>query len=275
MREDVTSNLVETCVFSTEHPELAAQGVWRTGFTVVSKNHERASIERDERFGHVHLCLAGSAMVLGKRGWHELQKGQAYVCPPGKSWKWRFEDGDAPWRVLFVRLLAKSDLPLHYPERDAYVVEQCRRDDLAWAFRRLSRESSSQARPTVLHHLGALIHFHCREIIGRENLEGGLGDLWSEVLNDLSFPWTVNKLAKRCGMGREALRQRCVAETGRSPMKHLSHLRMQHACHLLLDMALTLDEVAEALGYATQFSFSKAFLAHTGIRPSAYRQQNQ
>ena len=84
----------------------------------------------------------------------------------------------------------------------------------------------------------------------------------------------MDKLAKRTGMGREALRQKCVAETGRSPMKHLNHLRIQHACHLLLDQALTLDEVAEAVGYSTQFSFSKAFLAHTGTRPSAYRQSN-
>ena len=58
-------------------------------------------------------------------------------------------------------------------------------------------------------------------------------------------------------------------------MKHLNHLRIQHACHLLLDQALTLDEVAEAVGYSTQFSFSKAFLTHTGTRPSAYRQSNQ
>lgn len=269
------SDLIETCVFSSEHPELASQGVWRIGFTTVSKSHERPSTERDERFGHVHLCLAGSAQVLTGNGWHDLQAGQAWVCPPGRSWEWRYASGGTPWKVLFVRLLAKPDLPLRYPEEEAYVVEQCHRDDLPWAYRRLCRESSSEARPTVLQHLGALIHFHCREIVGRENTGGDLEELWSEVLADLSHRWTVDKLAKRTGMGREALRQKCVAETGRSPMKHLNHLRIQHACHLLLDQALTLDEVAEAVGYSTQFSFSKAFLAHTGTRPSAYRQSNQ
>jgi AraC family transcriptional regulator len=68
---------------------------------------------------------------------------------------------------------------------------------------------------------------------------------------------------------------KCVAAIGRSPMKHLNHLRMQHARHLLLDQDLTLDEVAEAVGYSTAFSFSKAFLAHTGTRPSTYRQKHQ
>jgi len=275
MKKLTALDLIETCVFSTEHPELAAQGVWRIGFTVVSKSHERSSTPRDEQFGHVHLCLSGSARVVTGGELHRLGAGQAYVCPPGKSWKWRFEEGDVPWKVLFVRLLAKQDLPLHYPRGGAYVVEHCRRDDLPWVFRRLCRESSSGARAAVLHHLGALVHFHCREIVSREYIEGDLGNLWSEVLSDLSYGWTVEKLAELSGMGREALRQKCVAATGRSPMKHLGHLRMQQARHLLLDRDLTLDEVAEALGYSSQFSFSKAFLTHTGTRPSAYRKQNQ
>ena len=117
------------------------------------------------------------------------------------------------------------------------------------------------------------VSFHCREIVAGENAAGNLQELWSEVLVDLSYRWTVDTLAERSGMGREALRMKCVAATGRSPMKHLNHLRMQHARHLLLDLDLTLDEVAEAVGYATAFSFSKAFLAHTGTRPSTYRQK--
>ena len=84
-------DLVETCVFSTEHPELASQGVWRIGFTTVSKSHQRPSNGRDEKFGHVHLCLAGSAQVLTGNGWHDLQAGQAWVCPPGrKAWIWSY-----------------------------------------------------------------------------------------------------------------------------------------------------------------------------------------
>jgi AraC-like DNA-binding protein len=275
MKKLTEDNLIETCVFSTEHPELAAQGIWRIGYTTVSKSHDRPSTARDERFGHVHVTLAGSAQVLTGNGWHDLRPGQAYVCPPGESWRWRSTAGKAPWKVMFVRLLAKPDLPLHYAGSDPYVVDQCRKDDLAWAYRRLCMESSSEARPTVMHHLGALCHFHCREIVSGENAATNLQDLWSEVLADLSYRWTVDRLAERSGMGREALRMKCVAATGRSPMKHLNHLRMQHACHLLLDQDLTLDEVAEAVGYSTAFSFSKAFLAHTGTRPSTYRQKHQ
>ena len=64
MKQLTESNLIETCVFSADFPELAAQGIWRLGFTTVSKSHDRPSTARDEKFGHVHVCLAGSAQVL-------------------------------------------------------------------------------------------------------------------------------------------------------------------------------------------------------------------
>jgi hypothetical protein len=77
MKKLTEDNLIETCVFSTEHPELAAQGIWRIGYTTVSKSHDRPSTARDEKFGHVHVTLAGSAQVLTGHGWHDLWAGQA------------------------------------------------------------------------------------------------------------------------------------------------------------------------------------------------------
>lgn len=274
VKELSTADLRESCVFATEHKQLAAHGIWRIGHTVVKRKFLRKSSVRDQKFGHVHLCLSGTADVEVAGRWHVLRPGQAYICPPGENWQWSFHDDEKPWRVVFARLIDGKDQSLLFPERHPYIAES-NRVDLVWAYKKLSHESTFQARPVILSCLAEMIHFHCREMISRVSFNDRLGDLWNDIVSSLSHKWTINMMVERSGMGKESLRTRCIKETGRSPIGHLSYLRMQKACHLLVDQNISLEEIAQMVGYETAFSFSRAFMAHTGMRPSVYRKQNR
>ena len=50
----------------------------------------------------------------------------------------------------------------------------------------------------------------------------------------------------------------CQKHLGRSPMKHLTFLRIQRATDLLVGTDQTLDLIARSVGYNTASSFSKA-----------------
>jgi AraC-like DNA-binding protein len=72
-------------------------------------------------------------------------------------------------------------------------------------------------------------------------------------------------------MSAEHLRRSCRAEIGRSPMRHLAHLRMRAAATLLATDSCTIDSLAKRLGYASAFALSAASKRATGVPPGAYR----
>lgn len=269
-----TAQLVEECIFATEHEELAAHGIWRIGYTVVRKSVERVASDRDKRFGHLHLVVAGEARVRVNDGWQAVVPGMAYICPPGADWAWQYDEQSSPWTVLFVRLLKGRGAPVSYSQPASHTVSGISPDDLLWVFQGLARESRQQARPLILSLMAELVMHHVREAISGNTPDRVLASLWNEVVCNLDHKWTIEEMTARTGLHTEALRRKCLEETGLSPGKHVTRLRMRHACHLLTDKRMSLDEVAASVGYESQFSFSKAFLAHTGMRPSAYRKQN-
>ncbi len=84
-------------------------------------------------------------------------------------------------------------------------------------------------------------------------------------------PWTLDELARAVGASRTALAVRFKALVGESPMSYLTHWRIARAANLLRSDRASLDRVAEAVGYASQPVFSKAFRRVTGHTPARWR----
>ena len=78
---------------------------------------------------------------------------------------------------------------------------------------------------------------------------------------------TVGDLAAAMGMSDSALTQRCRAVLGASPARAFASYRMDHAAALLSHGGMRVKEVAETLGYADQFHFSRAFKRRHGKPP--------
>ncbi len=64
-------------------------------------------------------------------------------------------------------------------------------------------------------------------------------------------------------------------EMGRSPMDMLAEIRMEHAKRLLLTSDYPLRQIAQAVGYSSEFYFSSRFKQVTGLSPSSYVQRNR
>ncbi|MDQ7808657.1 AraC family transcriptional regulator [Amycolatopsis sp. A133] len=59
--------------------------------------------------------------------------------------------------------------------------------------------------------------------------------------------------------------------TGQTPHRFLTGLRVEEAKRLLRETTLPLERIAPRCGFAGPGALSAAFVRHTGIRPSAYR----
>lgn len=90
--------------------------------------------------------------------------------------------------------------------------------------------------------------------------------------DDPTRAWTVDALANRAATSRSVLDERFRALLGRSPIRYLTEWRMQIAADLLRSTTLTIAQVAERSGYASDASFSRAFCRHVGVSPAQWRE---
>ena len=84
-------------------------------------------------------------------------------------------------------------------------------------------------------------------------------------------PLGLGEIARSLGISPSHLRARFRASCGVSIGRHLRQLRLEQACGLLRLGPQRVSEVAEQCGFASIYSFSRAFRLAYGVSPLAYR----
>ncbi|HEY3330184.1 MAG TPA: helix-turn-helix transcriptional regulator [Capsulimonadaceae bacterium] len=80
----------------------------------------------------------------------------------------------------------------------------------------------------------------------------------------------LDALAAAIGISPRRMRQAFAQHTGRSPKRYFTEVRLRQAAQFLRMRRFNVTELAEHLGYASPFHFSRAFKAEYGCSPSAY-----
>ena len=81
---------------------------------------------------------------------------------------------------------------------------------------------------------------------------------------------TNDMLAEAAGMSTVYFRKLFTAAMGISPIAYTKQLRIEKAKEMLKSDYGTLSDVAQSLGYANLYDFSRDFKKHTGVAPSKY-----
>lgn len=84
---------------------------------------------------------------------------------------------------------------------------------------------------------------------------------------------TVNSLAERMKLNRKYFSNLFFSVTGIQPQAYIIDQKMKLATDLLLESDLTLDEIAEGLGYSHRNGFEIAFRKKYNCTPTKYRYQ--
>ena len=84
-------------------------------------------------------------------------------------------------------------------------------------------------------------------------------------------PPSIKELARTLGISPSHLRARFHASCGVSIGRHLRRLRLEQACGMLRLGPQRVSEIAEQCGFASIYSFSRAFRTAYGVSPLAYR----
>lgn len=226
-------------------------------------------VKQRPHFSQVVVCQAGSGLVWIGNSWLQCSDGMAFITPTGVPHAYHAVDGQH-WSICWViyndrdenQPAIAADRPkLLHVETSPFVA----------AVTGLCREFSGRPDPHALATWASLTHLYAQRIVHPATMDRRLERLWNAIASDIGNRWTVENLAAVAGVSNEHLRRLCQDHFGRSPMRHLTHLRMQQAATMLTCTPLIIEAIAQRVGYDNPYAFSTSFRRHMGVSPSAYR----
>jgi AraC-like DNA-binding protein len=216
-------------------------------------------------------CLAGEGRVLLEGRWQRVTAGQLCLAPPrvlnafhavpGKPWAFawlRYEEAPA------VKPLVGADSPLRLADGA---------EELGRIVAGLRAEWEGERDAALVRHWISLVHGFAQRLARPWRSQSRVAELWESVARDLAADWKLTRLAAQCSLSAEHLRRICRRELGRTPMEHVTYMRIQRAQELLEASGEKLDAIAPQVGYRSAIVFSRAFVRCVGITPSQYRER--
>jgi AraC-like DNA-binding protein len=252
----------EWIVHNRECPPLAVLGIQYAGVT-----HAAAGFAFCRPAPHIAVVfgsILGTSKVWVNGRWKKCGAGDVYVTPAraphayhalkGRKWQvcWVAYEEETGRRVIRggqARLLRGAA----YGLRDAILG--------------LYHEVHALNETAAVHHWAELVDLSARRLIQERHVDERLLRLWSGIDTDLGHPWRLEAMAQRAHLGPEQLRHLCQKYFSRSPMEHLTWLRMKRAAFLLERTDQKISAIAEATGYQNAFAFSTAFKRVIGVSP--------
>lgn len=250
----------------------AVRGLRAAGIAYAGLSRARPGfrfLRRAPPFHALLACAGGAGRVLVDGAWRRCERGQTYLMPAGALHAYHGSEDAEPWVIAWL-IWARRGRPAMPPEP---ALVACDPDLLHPVVAGLHAELHGAADPQALDWWAALVRLHADRLIGRETGDR-LGSLWLRVATDPARAWDLAQLSALAGLSGERLRQLTVARHGRSPMRHVAHLRMARAAHLLRTTDWPVHAVADAVGYEA-FAFSHAFRRWAGLRPLEYRRRDE
>jgi len=206
-------------------------------------------------------------------GWFVLDVG---ALLPNQAWRW------PEWLPLPAADLDHLAALLRASERPVWRAGT----ELVRATERLERTMREQTRRTTTH-LGlriAEVLLELVEVLEREppeldpdfasaqrSVSAFLGNLPSR----LREPWTVDSMARQCGLGRTRFIHHCRQVVNATPLDYLTGLRVERALDLLTSTDLPVTDVAYACGFSSGQYFATVFRQHFDSTPREARRASR
>jgi AraC family L-rhamnose operon regulatory protein RhaS len=98
-------------------------------------------------------------------------------------------------------------------------------------------------------------------------------ELFLTSLSDqVEHPWTLESMARQCGLGRSRFTHYCYELTNMPPLEYLNRCRIERACRILsIHHEKTITDVAFECGFSSSQYFATVFRRHLGMAPNLFR----
>lgn len=251
-----------------ECPELAVHRIRRLGLTDAAAPYSRVRLRPTGSF--VLAGYEGRGRILLDGRWQSAARGVACLAPPRVLNAFHCVPGSR-WRFAWIRYEEPEHVGPLVSARSPVRV-RCDADVLWRIVSGLRAEWEAGRDSRLLHHWIELAHGEARRIAQPWHVEDRLWSVWDAVAGDLAADWTLEKLAAHYRASKEQFRRVCLRELGRSPVQHLTSLRIERAQHLLATTQDKVEAIARQVGFEDASVFSRAFKRWVGRSPKSYRE---
>ena len=251
-------------------PELAVHQIAWLGTDTVQRPYRRVRLAPSGSF--VLACLEGEGRVWLEGRWERMTPGQVWLAPP-RVLNAFHAVGGRDWKFAWVRYQEESkSKPLVGAGSPLRLQEGA--DALGRAVAGLRAECEGECDAVLVHHWVSLVHGLTRRLARPWRSASRIGALWEKVSCNLAADWKLSTLAGECSLSAEHLRRVCRQELGRTPMEHVTYMRIQYAQELLEKTDDKLEAIAPQVGYRSAVVFSRAFFRCVGMTPTRFRERS-
>ncbi|HHY86373.1 MAG TPA: AraC family transcriptional regulator [Verrucomicrobia bacterium] len=227
-------------------------------------------------------CTRGTGWCESSGRRFAVNAGELVVISPGGTVRCGFNDA-IPWGVWWVGAVGSSlevlinelNLSAHQP---ACELGQDSRLLSLFDETLQTLETSDRSLPalvcasqTLAHLLGTMVWLRSRNHPHEPDSIRRINQSIAYMNQHLNKPLQVAALAALANMSPSHYTALFKRQTGCAPIDYFIRLKMRRACHLLDETALSVKEIAAALGYDDPFYFSRMFKAVNDVAPSDYR----
>lgn len=263
------------------HPLLRGLCVTDAGYFPAAENHH---VERPEGAPTtlVILCLRGVGWVRLGRETCAITAGHLVWLPDGAAHAYGCGQDD-PWTIVWAHFTGEEVaawrdlLGAPGPSRPfVYALPDDRLDEIALdqIYAALERgfavRHQAASAAALRHALSTIVQLAHTPRDGRSAHERVVLSI-ETLRRDWQRPHRLDELAAAANMSVAHYSALFRRQTGFAPIDFLIRLRVQHACRLLDTTELPVRQVAERVGYADPYYFTRCFRRVMGRAPRLYR----
>lgn len=263
-------------------------GLYQFGWEQCAPSHSYGPAARNHYLFHYVISGTGTLMADDSNGitqTYQVKSGQGFMLFPGQINTY-VADKNLPWEYVWVEfdgLRAKgavelASLSMNHP------IYHARSKDLREKMLSEMMYLVEHKDMPPLHLIGhgyLFLDFLTRSAANVTSQKSGrvrdfyikeaLTYMEQNFQNDIS----VEDIAATCGLNRSYFGKIFKEALGKTPQEFLLNYRMIKASELLKLTGLSIGDISNAVGYANQLHFSRAFKNMYGMAPREWRNQNR
>lgn len=212
---------------------------------------------------------------------HRVTAGQAFLAEiPGPHRYYYPPEAKEPWEFLF--LLFRPNLILNHWRRFLRVVGEVPHlptDCVPIRLLRMIIADAAAGRISdpliasscIYQFMTELVRLEATALRNRDNWPENVRSAAEYIEHNYSRMISIDQLSEQVSLSKYHLIRRFSASTGVTPGAYVTRVRTEKAMELLRGTSLSIETIAEQIGYSSGSYFIKAFRGLTGLTPGEFR----
>lgn len=212
---------------------------------------------------------------------HRVTAGQAFLAEIPSSHRYYYpQEASAPWEFLFLLFRPNVVLPLWRKFlSEAGAVPYLPEDSAPVRLARMIITDAGAGRITDPYIASSCVYQFVTELTRMQVTSQKNKENWPESvkraaeLMEINYAQmiSIDQLSEHVALSKYHLIRRFSDSTGLTPGAYLTRVRTEKAMDLLRGTSLSIETIAERVGYSSGSYFIKAFRRLTGLTPGEFR----